>query len=177
VADPVFNLEQLSLLRQCLVRSEGLVARAFRIPALPSGQYPYEVATLVDLAAIERAAEAFAHLVIYERARPSGPEPLYRICLQDDSILARLGDGGPEWPSALLVYILTHELTHVVRFQRAEHPIQAEAEAREREEDEVHRRTMHILRAGRATQLARLEELYGNPVIPARTVHTDENDS
>ena len=65
-----FNLEQLSTLRQCLVRSEGLVARAFRIPALPSGQYPYELATLAELAGPERAPNAFAHLVIYERARP-----------------------------------------------------------------------------------------------------------
>ena len=170
MSGPAFNLEQFALVRQSLARSEALVASAFRIPALPSRHYPYELATLVDLSPLERAAGAFAHLVVYERARPSGPEPLYRICLQDDAILARLEQGGPDWPPALLAYVLTHELVHVVRFQRAEHSVEAAAEAREREEDQVHRLTMKILAAGGERQLGRLQALYGNPVIPARTI-------
>lgn len=149
------------------------MARAYRIPALPSGQYPYELATQADLTPVERAPDAFAHLVVYERIRPAGPEALYRICLQDDTILRRLGDGGPDWPAALLVYILTHELVHVVRFQRSEHPLHAEGAAREREEDQVHRQTLQILSAAGERQVARLEMLYGNPVIPARTIRGD----
>jgi hypothetical protein len=170
VPGPIFDLQQLSLVQQCLRRSEGLVARAYRIPALPSRQYPYELATEVDLTPAERAPDAFAHLVVYERIRPAGPEALYRICLQDEAILRRLGDGGPEWPAALLGYVLTHELVHVVRFQRSARRLHAEGEAREREEDQVHRLTLQMLAAAGDRQVARLEELYGNPVIPARTI-------
>jgi len=162
-----FNLEQLSLLHQCLRRGEALVARAFRIPALPSHQYPYELVTLADLSTVERAAHAFAHLVVYERQRPAGPEPLYRICVQDDVLLRRLGDGGPGWPAALLIYVLTHELVHVVRFQRAEGALDAEGESREREEDRVHQLTLALLAEAGEPEVQRLNALYGNPVIPA----------
>jgi len=117
---PTFDLAQLALLHRCLQRAEELVSAAFHIPALPSKHYPYEVATLGELWPGERASEVFAQLMVYERARASGVEPLYRICLQDDALLRRLADGGSGWLAALLVYVLTHELVHVVRFQRAE---------------------------------------------------------
>ena len=163
----LFNLEELALLQRCQQRSEGLVAHSFRIPALPSNQYPYEVATLRELGEAERADAAFAHLVVYERRRAKGDERLYRICLQDEAILARLSDGGPSWLGALLVYVLTHELVHVVRFQRAEEAFSVEGDAREREEDLVHRLTLEILAGAREPEWQRLSELYGNPVIPA----------
>lgn len=162
-----FNLEELALLRRCLERSEGLVAASFRIPALPSKQYPYEVATLGELSEAERAEEAFAHLVVYERQRARGEERLYRICLQDGTILARLSDGGPSWLAALLVYVLTHELVHVVRFQRAEQTYAAAGAERDREEDLVHRLTLELLAEAREPEWQSLNERYGNPVIPA----------
>jgi hypothetical protein len=165
-----FNLDQLALLRRCLQRSEALVSRAFRIPALPSHQYPYEVATLVELTDAERAAGAFAHLVVYERRRPQGVERLYRIALQDDVIAARIADGGTGWPAALFIYILTHELVHVVRFQRAEQSFAAQGPEREREEDLVHRLTLELLAAAGEPEWQRLNERYGNPVIPASCV-------
>jgi hypothetical protein len=165
-----FDLEQLSLVSQTLARSETLVSSGFRIPALPSKHYPYELVTLVDLQGPERADHAFAHLVVYERPRATGPEPLYRICLQDDIILGRTAGAGREWLEALLGYVLTHELVHVVRFQRAEQSFHAADAAREREEDQVHQLTLGLLRAARDPYVERLDELYGNPVIPASRV-------
>jgi len=167
---PSFNLEQLALVNRCLRRGEALVSRRFRIPALPSKQYPYELATLVDLAGHERAKAAFAHLVIYQRERPMGAEDLYRICLQDDVLLVRASDGGKGWLSALLVYVLTHELVHVVRFQRAEESIAARAGRRQNEEDRVHQITLELLTQAGEPESERLKQLYGNPVIPARRV-------
>lgn len=167
---PCFDLEQLSLFSQCLARSEALVSASFRIPALPSKLYPYEVVTLADMTEPERAEHAFAHLVVYERPRASGPEHLYRICLQDDVILRRTAGASRQWLGALLVYVLTHELVHVVRFQRAEQSFSAADSAREREEDLVHQLTLDLLRAVRDPHFERLDELYGNPVIPASRV-------
>ena len=160
----------MALVSQTLARSEALVSSGFRIPALPSKHYPYELATLIDLEGPERAEHAFAHLVVYERRRATGPEPLYRICLQDDVILGRTVGHGREWLEALLGYVITHELVHVVRFQRAEESYHAVDAAREREEDRVHQLTLGLLRSARDPYVERLDELYGNPVIPASRV-------
>ena len=59
--------------------------------------------------------------------------------------VAQLGGGGLE---PLLLYILTHELVHVVRFQRAEHLFSAASELRLAEEERVHRITLELLAAG-----------------------------
>ncbi len=141
-----FNLQQLALVRQVQGRSEGLVARRFSIPALPSSLYPYEVATLADLDEHERAAGALAHLVVYQRQRASEVEHHYRVCLQDDIILRRL----ERWRGAsledVLTYVLTHELIHVVRFQRDEQSYLASEASRQEEEELVHAATLELLR-------------------------------
>ena len=140
-----FNLQQLAQVRQVQGRAQELVAQRYRIPALPSSLYPYEVATLADLAEHERAGDALAHLVIYQRQRASEVEHHYRVCLQDDVILRRL----ERWRGAaledVLTYVLTHELIHVVRFQRNEQSYQATSASRQQEEELVHAATMDLL--------------------------------
>jgi hypothetical protein len=118
----------------------------------------------------ERAPDALAHLVVYERQRRTGPEFLYRICLQDDTILKRSEEGGEEWLRSLLVYILTHELVHVVRFQRAEQSFLVGQPTRQREEVQVHELTLKLLEDAGEPLWQELSELYGNPVIPAKVV-------
>ncbi|MDA8124258.1 MAG: hypothetical protein M0009_03605 [Deltaproteobacteria bacterium] len=46
----------------------------------------------------------------------------------------------------LLLYIATHELVHVVRFERGEGNFDASAEERQDEEGKVHRITHHLLK-------------------------------
>jgi hypothetical protein len=146
-----FNLEQLALVRRRQAGAEARVARHFRIPALPSSVYPFEVVTLGDMAGDERAEDALAHLLIYERPRARGVEHLYRICLQDDVILRRsqeaAGLAREGALGALLSYVLTHELVHVVRFQRGEQRFdEADRRSRDREEQRVHQLTLDLLR-------------------------------
>jgi hypothetical protein len=167
-----FGLEQLALVNTSLGRSETLVASWYRIPALPSRHYPYEVVTIADQDPPERALDALAHLVVYERKRRSGMEHLYRICLQDDQILKHVahGDEGEGLLKSLLVYVLTHELVHVVRFQRAEESFMVEQPGRQREEEQVHRITLELLKEANEPDWERLDRLYGNPVIPVQLV-------
>ena len=175
-----FNLEQLALVRRVQERSEGLVARHFRIPALPSSLYPYEVATLADMNDLERAAGALAHLVIYQRqrtappdrrapeaegpARPGAVEHLYRVCLQDDVILRRLQRLRQASLVALLTYVLTHELIHVVRFQRDEQSYLARSALRQQEEELVHRTTVDLLERANLPGVESLDQLSGEGV-------------
>jgi hypothetical protein len=171
VADRHFDLQQLALVHASLQESEAIVARSYRIPALPSRQYPYEVLTLADLSGPERAPTALAHLVVYERERPAGPEHLYRICLQDDQILTLADEAtAADWLRALLIYILTHELVHVVRFQRREEDFLAAEPSRRHEEDRVHQLTLRLLEQAGAPHWERLNRLHGNPVVPAQLV-------
>lgn len=144
---PMFNLERLALLNRCRDTSEALVARHYSIPALPSGLYPYELATLADVSRSERAPGSMAHLVVYERPRRDGVEHLYRICLQDDVILRRAADGDGHWLAALLCYVVTHELVHVVRFQRGEQAVHLPHERRAEEERLVHALAVELLRS------------------------------
>ena len=157
-AGPLFELAQMALLRQAQGRCEVLVARHFHIPALPSSLYPYEVSTLAEMEHVERAAGALAHLVIYQRQRPHSVEHLYRICLQDDVILRRLERLPGVSLEALLCYVLTHELIHVVRFQRAEQSYLASPTLRGAEEQLVHRATTELLRGAELPGLELLGE-------------------
>jgi hypothetical protein len=167
-----FNLEHLSVVHQSLRNAEELVSQFFRIPALPSKQYPYEVVTLSDLEDCERALQALAHLVVYERERPNNiKEYLYRICLQDDMILLHLQEAEPKSLKMLLSYILTHELVHIVRFQRAEQSFLIRDHWREKEEDIVHQITLDLFKGTKEPLWERLESLYGNPVFPAHVFH------
>lgn len=171
MATRCFDLEQLALVHQALGHSETLVSRGFHIPQLPSEAYPYEVVTLADQTAHERAPEALAHLVVYGRERSCrGVEHLYRICLQDDRLLARGADQSSSWLRALLVYVLTHELVHVVRFQRHEQSYLVQADERQREEEAVHRATLELLGRADEPHLHRLQQVHGNPVVPAQLV-------
>jgi len=83
------------------------------------------------------------------------------------------GASRPAWLRALLVYILTHELVHVVRFQTAEESFDAHGERRDREEDLVHRITLGLLGEAAEPGWKQLDARYGNPVIPARVQRND----
>jgi len=156
-----FNLEQIALLNRTRRECEEAVAGHYRIPALPSSLYPYEIATLTDLAGGERAAGALAHLVIYARQRQQAVEHLYRICLMDDLILARAAEETRDWLPSLLSYVLTHELIHVVRFCRAEQDYALSTQLRPQEERRVHGLTLELLAGRGLAGWSRLERLWG----------------
>lgn len=158
MGSPRFNLEQLASVRRTQRISERLVAGHFRIPALPSWRYPYEVVTLTDLRRLERRAEALAHLVLYQRRRPAEMEQHYRICLQDDVILRRLSRR--PLLESLLTYVLTHELVHVVRFQRAEQSFSA-AKGRQDEETLVHQTALELVAGAGLPHVEQLDSLVG----------------
>ncbi len=70
----------------------------------------------------------------------------YLICLQDPLILKVLERDANLSLMALLVYICTHELVHIVRFCNFFQRFNAHEEEKIREEKVVHRTTFDILR-------------------------------
>ena len=146
-----FNASQLSTANQAFIQAEKWAGRFFGIDSEQFSAYRYDVKTLPYLAAHEVNDGAFAHLCRYrfEKHRPERPEDFhfYRVCLQDDRILDAVERAISFIKlDPLMLYIATHELVHVIRFDRGEIDFDAPQPEKEREEERVHDITKYILK-------------------------------
>ena len=146
-----FSARQRSLVEAIRQRAEVITGEFFKVASFGPERYLYEVATSRDAREEERAPGNFAHLIRYLRSRPGPdhsrtPGQYYRILLQDNEILGSL-----ERPEVtfgleeLLLYVLTHELIHVIRFERFLQAVEIGSEEKEEEERQVHTLTQEIL--------------------------------
>jgi len=110
-------------------------------------------------------AGPFAQVIRYEAKRDdrrlgSAIYDFYKICLQDHAILAAL-NGMPELSlSPFSLYIITHELIHIVRFCKFLQNFDASPEERLIEEGRVHASTHDILSALPITGMQPVFEFY-----------------
>ncbi len=146
-----FSPAQVSLAGRAFAQAEKLAERYFRLSEAERKERRYDLKTLAFLEKHEVRDGAFAHLCKYqspkERAGENAGLHFYRICLQDDRILDAVERANSFIRLApLLLYIATHELVHVVRFERGEGNFDASAEERQDEEGKVHRITHHLLK-------------------------------
>jgi hypothetical protein len=163
--------KELMLVERARGQAAELVGDFYVLAPREWDRMHYEVRTLSELAPEEVCDEAFAQVLCYDRVRHAGPavaerHDLYRICLQDHRILraieAREMNGEIDL-EPFLVYILTHELVHVVRFsQRMQHP-DLPVELRPIEELSVEQTTQKILSAAADLSLQRVIAGYGWP--------------
>lgn len=146
-----FSAEDLARLNRVSRQAEELTGDYFQLSSFGPRRYLYDVVTAPQLSAEEKAADSFAQLCRYVATAPSPgdrgrPGRYYRICLQDENILAAVCRVAGKFSlDTLLCYILTHELIHIVRFERFQHPFLTDPEGREAEEQRVHRLTYDIL--------------------------------
>jgi hypothetical protein len=160
-----FNAQQLSIVTHAAGMAEELVSNHFKMSASQWLRPKYDVKTLAELDPSEIVEGPFAQIMRYKgqpkrASLSSATYDLYKICLQDDAILMAL-DRHPELgmlPFAL--YIITHELIHIVRFSKFLQGFDASAEERLAEEKRVHERTHEILSPVRLTGLATVIEFY-----------------
>jgi hypothetical protein len=130
-----------------LGRAADLVSRFYVLAPREWAQMPYEVRTLAELAPAEVHDGIFAEVRCYGVRRQVeshvvAEHDLYRICLQDHEILAT----GLPVPDVLL-YVLTHELVHVVRFGQRMQALDLAPDLRRDEEAGVDRTARRILGA------------------------------
>jgi hypothetical protein len=107
--------------------ASDLVTRFYAIAPREWGAMRYEVRTLGQLEPEEVHDDALAHVLCYDVRKTVGGRlvhagELFRICVQDHRLLHHHRAASlPLRP--LLLYVLTHELVHVVRFgQRLQDP-------------------------------------------------------
>ncbi len=159
----VFGATERRSLHRATALAEDLTGRFYCIPGREWHRYPYEVRTLADGPGPE--APAFADVVrMVPAARApgqAGVEQLFRIRLRDDAILEAVEerrDGIELYP--LLLYIVTHELVHVVRFGSGFARYHAGAHHRRQEEARVHAITRGVLRPAADAPLRRVIDAY-----------------
>jgi hypothetical protein len=154
----------MAALSQAVEVAEERVSDYFHLSGASWGRYPYQVRTGAELRPREVSSQALAQ-VLKLRRPPLGGEwrakDFYRICLQDHNLLGVVRrEGAAELLLPLLVYVLAHELVHVVRFGRFQHLFEADEKQRAREETVVHGISREILRPVRLPHLGRVLELY-----------------
>jgi hypothetical protein len=159
-----FDREHFPIIERARRQAEQLVWGFYVLSGREGERIHYEVKTLRDLRPEEVREDALAHLVCYDFVRRVGTHivhryEVYRICLQDDRLLeiARALPR-PLDLRALLLYVLTHELVHVVRFVQKLQRVDLPPEERAIEEAVVERTTWRILARVRAYPMERLRE-------------------
>jgi len=145
-----FLLQHKDLLREAAVIAEEVTFDFFKLSPGHWRRSRYDILTLEGLSREEISPHAHA-LVAKYNGRPNHSTlqsawfDFYRVCLQDHNILRTL-ETSPELSMfPLLLYIVTHELVHVIRFSQFMALFEAPEEEKAREEALVHRLTQKIL--------------------------------
>jgi hypothetical protein len=153
-----FTSAQLSVVNDAVAMAEEIVSNHYKISASQWSDQRFDVKTAADLGPEEIVDGPFAQVIRYEGRLASTPLnsnsfDFYKVCLQDHTILRTVA-ATPDltlFPFAL--YIVTHELIHIVRFSQFLQNFEASDDERMAEEKRVHRKTHEILCPLRITGL------------------------
>lgn len=163
--EPMFSPRDLEQVSAAVSMAEDRVTDFYKLSDSQWLRYRYDIRTLADLREAEIVDGPFAQVIRYE-ARPadaslgSSTYDFYRICLQDHAILGAM-EGRPDLTlRPFVLYIVTHELIHVVRFCKFLQQFDASESERRREEDRVHQRTLEILAPVRIAGLEPVREFF-----------------
>jgi hypothetical protein len=118
-----FQQDEVTILRQSIDISEEIISEHYKISTSQWKQYRYDIQSLKDLQEKEITDAAFAQVHRYsrsphERLRGSEPGDYFKICLQDHVIRRAVQRDPMIQLFPLSLYIVTHELIHVVRFAK-----------------------------------------------------------
>lgn len=150
---PSFRKQDLKTVERAHAEAENLVSSFYVLAPREREQMHYEMRTLASLAPEEITNSAFAEVRCYDFVRHIGTQlidrhDLYRICVQDHRILKAMHFAPVDERlllEPLMLYILTHELVHVVRFSQQMQSINLTPTLREQEELSVEQTTQRIL--------------------------------
>lgn len=159
-----FSESQIETVNSAVALAEELVSEHYKMSAGQWLRGRYDVKTVKDLTEDEIIHGPFAQIIRYEAQKintllGSSTYDFYKICLQDHTILETLTKRGiPLF--AFCLYILTHELIHVVRFGQFLQNFNATENEKLEEETRVHEQTYQILKPFRAPGLNDVFKFY-----------------
>jgi len=163
----MFNPQQIRVVSQAVEIAEDVTANYFKISTAQWKHVRYDIQTLTDLRDDEITESAFAQITRYSRKPDhtlSGVRhyDYFKICLQDHNIVAAVERDKLLQLLPLGVYVVTHELVHVVRFCKYLQRFDAELVERQREEMRVHEITQRALGTLKLSHLAYVLQTYRN---------------
>ena len=145
-----FQSDQILLINDAVAMAEELVSNHYKLSATQWLRRKYDVKTAIDLSPEEMVVGPFAQVIRYEGRKTdadlkSESFDFYKICLQDQAILEVLDTSPALRLFPFCLYIITHELIHIVRFTKFLQRFVATDEERHLEEVRVHDKTHAIL--------------------------------
>jgi len=166
-----FKPEQIKIVNNSVAMAEELVSDYFKMSSSQWLHGKYDVKTLVDLKNDETVQGPFAQIIRYKgRRKDSSLESLtydfYKICLQDHAILSVLRQSPQIKLFPFTLYIISHELIHIVRFSKFLQNFDASHEEMMIEEKRVHEITHEILLGVRVSGMAVVLAYYNNWLKP-----------
>jgi hypothetical protein len=160
-----FNTEQIKIVNDSVETAEELVSNHYKMSASQWLHRRYDVKTLVDLNPDEIVHGPYAQIIRYKGQRKntslgSSTYDFYKICLQDHSILETLEQLSEMKLFPFTLYIIIHELIHIVRFSKFLQSFEALPEEKLAEEARVHEKTHEILKSVRLSGLTDVIKFY-----------------
>lgn len=145
-----FNPDEIRVVNNAVAMAEELVSNHYKLSATQLLHLNYDVKTLKDLAESEIVDDHFAQIVRYAEKKKNDLQDMpvndfYKICLQDHSITRAINKFRRLDLQAFAVYIVCHELIHVVRFRKFLQHFDAPLKEKMTEEKRVHIKTHEIL--------------------------------
>ena len=145
-----FNPDQLKIVNNSVAMAEELVSNSYKMSEAQWLHRRYDVKTLADLCPDEITDRPFAQIIRYkgqlkDTSLSSSTYDFYKICLQDHSILAALKQSHDMELFPFILYIVVHELIHIVRFSKFIQSFDASDKEKIAEEKRVHEKTREIL--------------------------------
>lgn len=145
-----FNKSQLYTINHAATMAEELVSNHYKMSTNEWLRPKYDVKTLSELTKDEIVEGPFAQIIRYQGRRKdsslgSGSYDFYKICLQDHTILSVLTERANIALMPFGLYIITHELIHIVRFSKFIQNFDASSDEKMAEERRVHALTHQIL--------------------------------
>ena len=145
-----FTPDQIVAVNNAASMAEELVSNHYKMSASQWLRRKYDFKTLVDLTPGEIVFGPFAQIIRYEGHRVdsslgSAAYDFYKICLQDHAVLEAMRRHLEIRLFPFCLYILTHELIHIIRFSKFLCSFVATAEERLTEETIVHQKTHEML--------------------------------
>lgn len=162
---PVFLPDQLEIVNEAVAVAEELVSDHYKMSASQWLRRRFDIKTAAQLSAAERVEGPFAQVIRYVGQRDGGALgsatfDFYQICLQDHSILTALRRNPQLQLYPFVLYIVAHELIHVVRFSQFLQNFDASAADKLNEESRVHQITYDILKPRPVSGMAAVLNFY-----------------
>jgi hypothetical protein len=167
----IFSPSQINIVNSSVQLAEELVANFYKLSSSQWLRKKYDIKTLADLSPDEIVHGPFAQILHY-KAHPkdssleSKAYDYYKICIQDHSILPVINHFSHIKLFPFSLYIIIHELVHIVRFTRFLQNFFASSEEKNAEEKRVHEKTRQILKLFNITGIDEVLKFYHQWVIP-----------